>query len=85
MGANQHTSAARTAKFQLRLTPDEKAALEARAAAEGVALAEMIRRALGLAEAPRMRVGGEPELTDRYGTPAAHLLDTIERDRQRRK
>lgn len=78
MGANQHTSEGRDVPYRIRFTADEKRALEARAAAAGVSLAELIRAALGLAKAATVRVGAEPELTDRYGSPAKHLLDTVE-------
>lgn len=52
MGANQHTSKGRRSGYRIMFTADEKRALDARADAEGVTIAELIRRALGLAEAP---------------------------------
>lgn len=61
MGANQHSSKGRDVQYRLRLTTDEKAALDARAAAEGVTLAEMIRAALGLPDAVTKRAAREWE------------------------
>jgi hypothetical protein len=52
MGANQHTSKGRRSGYRIMFTTEEKRALDARATAEGLTLAELIRRALGLAEAP---------------------------------
>ncbi len=55
--ANQHTTQGRSVQYRLRLTDEEKRALDARAAAEGVTLADLIRGALGLAEAPTVHAG----------------------------
>jgi hypothetical protein len=55
MGANQHTSKGRKAGYRIKLTDTELTSLHARANAEGVTLADLIRACLGLAEAPSVR------------------------------
>ncbi len=51
--ANQHTSRQRTNRLIVRFSENERAALDARATAAGAdSLADYIRAALGLAEAP---------------------------------
>lgn len=74
MGANQHTSKGRTVQYRIMFTTDEKRALDARAAAEGVTLADLIRAALGLADAPCAEAThwfqhGQRESCERCGRP----------------
>ena len=81
--ANQHTSRRRDATYLLHLTAGEMTAVRARAVAQGVTLAELIRTSLGLTEAPVLGRKPRPRVlpTHAFIRPGSELASNDERVR----
>ena len=74
MGANQHTSKGRKAGYRIMFTDAELTSLHARASAEGITLADLIRACLGLAEAPTARDRGPCPMSNATGAHSGAVI-----------